>query len=255
MFDKKHLKITQKGFESYNGPLSVYEFKDGVSVEPIPRHDRDRIAATMSCIEIAENGKEVTAGVAERLVVDAADRAPKPEKLKVQSVDDKVLEEKSRAEATVGDVKNVYTEAELDTIIEDGGIAALREVANIWGAKNRSIPTLRQMVLDLQEEYVAKEGARVGKAKAAVEKIVRDTAEANDADEKIVEQEVEDDEVLAAAASGDMAAALNDEGRIDLEQRADAEAEAAREALVVEGEDGVSSLMHQIVEPADEKEA
>ncbi|MDE4297092.1 hypothetical protein PXK56_18045 [Phaeobacter gallaeciensis] len=209
-FDKQHLKITQKGFESYNGPLSVYEFVDGVSVEPIPRHDRDRIAATMQCIEIAENGKEVIAGVAERLVTESADRAPKKEVFKTQSPEDKVAEEVTIAEKTIGEAKKVYTEDELDEIIKDGGIAALRRVAETWNVKNRSIPTLRQMVLDAQDEYVAQHGKKLGQIKEAVAKVAQNTAKANDVPEKTIEQEVEDDEILTAAATGDLSAAVSE---------------------------------------------
>lgn len=232
--DKKYLRITQKGFEGYTGPLSVYDFVDGVSVEAIPRTERDRIAATMACVEVAENGKETLAGVAERLVAEAAERAPKKEIFQIQSIDDKIAEEKAAAEKNVGDMKRVYTEAELDEIISEGGISALRRVAEIWNVRNRSIPTLRQMILDAQDEYVAKEGSRLDKAKAAVEQVVRDTEAANYVP-KSIEQEVEDDDILAAAASGDMSAAISgaddQNQRTDLERQADEETEVARAVL------------------------
>lgn len=224
--DKKFLKITQKGFEHYTGPLSVYEFVDGVSVEAIPAFERDRIAASMSCVEISETGKEGTAGVADRLVTDSKARAPKKEVFKTQSVEDKVAEERKAAEKAMGDTKTIYTEEQLDEIIKDGGISALRQVAETWGVKNRSIPALRQMILDEQDKYMAEHGKRVTKATEAVEKVVRDTAKANeepaepeasdeDADDASapIEQEVQDEDVLAtAAATGDMSAAISEEG-------------------------------------------
>ncbi len=229
--EKKHLQITQKGMEKYTGPLSVYEFVDGVSVDPIPLHDRDRIAATIPCVEIAENGREVIAGVSQRLVDEAKSRAPVHQKLTRQSVEDKVSEETAQAEKDLGAVKTIYTEDELDEIISDGGIAALREVASIWGVKNRSIPTLRQMVLDAQEEYVGKEGSRLEKHKAAMEDAVRKAEENNveTTPEPTPAPEADDDgdldideDIFAAAASGDMAAAVNaedeDPGDLDIDE-------------------------------------
>lgn len=215
--EKKYLKITQKGFEHYNGPLSVYEFVDGVSVEPIPDFERDRIAATMSCIEVAENGKETIAGIAERLVKDSAARAPQAERFERQSVDDKVSEERRLAELALGDTRTIYTEAELDALISQGGIAALRGVASSWNVKNRSIPTLRQMILDAQDQYIVKHGKKVEANKAAVEKIVRDTEDANRVEEPLNEGAAPnhpDEETLNAAMTGDMSAALN-EGQND----------------------------------------
>lgn len=217
--EKKYLKITQKGFEHYNGPLSVYEFVDGVSVEPIPDFERDRIAATMSCIEVAENGKESIAGIAERLVKDSAARAPQAERFERQSVDDKVSEERRLAELALGDTKTIYTEAELDALISQGGIAALRGVASSWNVKNRSIPTLRQMILDAQDQYIVKHGKKVEANKAAVEKIVRDTEDANRVEEPLDDEPLNegaapnhpDEETLNAAMTGDMSAALNEE--------------------------------------------
>lgn len=225
MFEKKFLKVVEPGFENYTGPLSVYEFENGVSLEAIPAHDRDRIAATMKCVEIAENGKENTAGISERLVQESKARAPVREVFERQSVEEKIEEERSAAEKSFEDTKEIYTEEQLDAIIENGGIKALREIAEAWGVKNRSIPTLRQMILDEQAAYYASEGTRIEKAKAAVEAVVRQTSEANGepSEEKTIQQEVEDDDILVAAATGDMAQAIN----ADVEQTSAGEGEDA----------------------------
>lgn len=222
--EKKFLKIVQKGFENYNGPLSVYEFVNGVSIEAIPSYDRDRIAATMACVEVSENGKEVPAGIAERLVKDSANRAPMKEKFEVQSVDDKIAEERNAAEKVLEQTKTIYTEEELDKIIEEGGIADLRRVAEIWNVKNRSIPTLRQMILDEQDAYMVAHGLKVEANKAAVEKVVRDTQMANqtsvvEKEELSEEEEPSDEDVIIAATTGDLGAALTED--TDLTEKAE----------------------------------
>jgi hypothetical protein len=262
MAEKKFLKLTQKGFQNYSGPISVYEFKDGVSVEPIPQHERDRLAAIMEFDEIAENGKENPAGIAQRLVVESEQRAPKKEVFAVQTAEEKIAEEKAAAEKAAGDLKKIYTEDELDQIIDDGGIAALRRVAKIWNVKNRSIPTLRQMVLDEQEKYLAEEGSRVERHKKAVEEVVRQTEAANapaqteDQVEDVTEDDDDaDDDIIDAAVTGDLSAALSNddddslgtEDKVDptdpfetdpeapLHKRADEEAENSRPETAEEG--------------------
>lgn len=222
--EKKFLKIVQKGFENYNGPLSVYEFVNGVSIEAIPSYDRDRIAATMACVEVSENGKEFPAGIAERLVKDSANRAPMKEKFEIQSVDDKIAEERNAAEKVLEQTKTIYTEEELDKIIEEGGIADLRRVAEIWNVKNRSIPTLRQMILDEQDAYMVAHGLKVEANKAAVEKVVRDTQMANqtsvvEKEELSEEEEPSDEDVIIAATTGDLGAALTED--TDLTEKAE----------------------------------
>lgn len=206
MSDNKYLKITSKGFENYNGPLSVYMFKDGTSVEPIPKVARDRIAATMRCVEVSENGKEVTAGVAERLIEESAARAPVLEPLRRQTVEEKVEEE---VKNVMGNVKpkRIYTEEELDKAIEKGGIAGLREIAKDWNVKNRSIPALRQMVLDSQEKWQSdaknKEADTIRKAEKIAEKVAKENAP-----KKVKSEEI--DKVAEAAMTGDLSAAISE---------------------------------------------
>lgn len=242
--EKKHLQITQKGMEKYTGPMSVYEFVDGVSVDPIPRHDRDRIAAVVPCVEIAENGQETIAGVAERLIADAAERAPQRASLERQSVDDKAAEEVARAEKDLGKVKDIYTEDELDEKISEGGIAALRQIAGAWGVKNRSIPTLRQMVLDAQEEYVGKEGARIERHKAALKRAVERVEGQISVAEQVSEPVADsddlgiDEDIFAAAVSGDMSAAVSNEDPGDLDIDEDPFVTTPAEKDVIQGKEG-----------------
>lgn len=167
--EKKFLRITQPGMTLYNGPMSVYNFVDGISTEAINREGRDRISANFACVEIGEDGKEQVAGVSERLVTESISRAVVRTATLRQTEEEKVDEEITRAKKDIGgDLKVIHTEDQLDAIIDKQGIAGLREIAAQWNVKNRSIPTLRQMILDEQEVYQSKEGGRMSKLEAAI---------------------------------------------------------------------------------------
>lgn len=206
MSDLKHLKIVSKGFAAYTGPLHVHLFKDGMSVEPISKVDRDRISASMRCIEVSASGKEQIAGVAERLISASAKRAPVIKALKRQDPKDKVAEEVKLATGAVNP-KRLYTEEQLDEAIEAGGIQGLREIANIWNVKNRSIPALRQMILDEQKEWEGK----AGKAEADLLRRVSKVAEKVSKENGITEEpKVEAPEAKhEAAKTGDMSSAIS----------------------------------------------
>lgn len=204
--ENKRLRIVAKGFENYTGNLGVYPFVDGESVEAIPRQQRDRIAATIRCVEIGENGQENFAGISERLVADSATRAPVKTPLKRQSVESKVEEEVSIARGDE-EPRAIYTEDQLDEIIESGGIAALRKIADIWNVKNRSIPTLRQMILDEQDAWASKDGIQQKRKEDMIKKIAEDTLKANKVDPQVDEKG--EDQVENSAISGDMSAAIS----------------------------------------------
>lgn len=219
-FPKKHLRIVQKGFENYTGPIHMYDFVDGVSTEPMSRNERDRISACFQCTEIAENGKEKSAGVASRLVSDTLERAPKVEALDRQSDDDKAAEDED-VKNRVGENVEILTEDELDKIIDEGGINALREIADKWNVKDRSIPVLRQKVLDAQESFQSKRKAQQDRVDAlrsgepvdtdAMDAAIDAAADEDDGDltdePKLPKLTPEQE----AAASGNMAAAIKEE--------------------------------------------
>lgn len=198
--EKKFLKLTAKGFEMYNGPIGVYIFKDGQSVETIGTHERDRISANIRCVEVSENGREVVAGVSERLVSESTSRAPVTEPLKRQSASSKVDEEVTVAR---GDLtpRLVHTEEELDAIIESGGIQGLRKVGDEWNVKNRSIPALKQMILDEQETWLAKDGVAAKRQEDMLKKVEANTKASNP------EKTPADENV--AAKTGDMSVAIS----------------------------------------------
>jgi hypothetical protein len=217
---KKKLRVIAPGFAGYNGPLGVYEFTDGVSNEEISPADRDRISASISCVEIDEDGTETVAGVAERLVSESKQRAPVPEKLRRATDEDKILEEASGIEKAFGNIKKTLTADEIDAAIQKDGISGLRAIAEQWGLKSRSIPSLRQMILDKQEVYLAKMKGKASKKDDAIKSMIADIAKpeaaevvTSVADEPDETHEAENDTSATqrAAVTGDMSGAISTE--------------------------------------------
>jgi len=72
----KHVKIVAPAWAGYNGHFGRYEFKDGVSVNPLSQLDRDRLSTAVKIVELDDDGGETPSGIATRLVDDRAMRAP-----------------------------------------------------------------------------------------------------------------------------------------------------------------------------------
>lgn len=206
----KRLKIVQKGYEGYSGPIGPYEFKDGVSVEYIPLNQRDRLAAAFQMVEIEDDGTEVPAGAPARLLrerareAEAAKPMPRMTEAEKRADDIRVL---------LGGVKPrpTYTRAALEEVAEKDGIAGLRAVAEPWGVRSKSIPGLIDLILKAQDEYVEATVADLI-AKGVPEQEARELfVPSMAANEKPAEPAGPDaGDKRAAAASGDMAAAIND---------------------------------------------
>lgn len=215
-----YLKVADKKWKGYTGILGMARFKDGVSVEMLPRHIRDRMAAAMPFIEIDSEGNEQPAGAQYRLIRESRSRAPIIEPLKRQTEGEKAAE-LAAAQVAAAKVPVLETRASLEAIAEKQGIKGLREIGKRWNVKHRSIPTLIEMILDAQEKAVAKRNKADTPAPAqAVEEPATDEAEtiapevAADvaAAEALAAKEAEEFELealKAAAASGDLAAAVN----------------------------------------------
>ena len=57
-----HVKVVATGWAGFSGNLGGHQFKDGISVDPLPVRQIDRIAALVKCVFINEQGKEEPAG-------------------------------------------------------------------------------------------------------------------------------------------------------------------------------------------------
>ena len=233
MSDLKHLKFTQSGFETYTGPIGMYEFVDGVSTEAITRADRDRLATAFQFAEVDGDGGEHEAGVAARLVADSATRMPTTN-LERQTDEDKEAEGRRAQLMAAKPEVELMTRAQLEELARKHGIKGLRsEVADKWGVRNRSIPLLIDEILVAQNNWISTRNEQANlatKVEAPVEPVEPVAADEGLTDEQlaaaaegtVLTEDAAGDEALAAelgkdqltaaelaAASGDMGAALN----------------------------------------------
>ncbi|MGV1754837.1 hypothetical protein [Agrobacterium sp. CG674] len=235
--EMKKLKVATSRMAGYTGVLGPVRFTDGVSDEFLPRHIRDRMAASMEFIEIDADGSETPAGAQYRLLVDTQERAPKMDGLARQTEAEKAKEISDNVVASSKKLPPLETRATLEALAEKSGIKGLREIGSKWNVKHRSIPTLIEMILDAQEKSVAARDRRLSeKAEAEVEKL-KTTAPVAELPAKAPEAEIitpelppvpeeEVDEVvspatskaaaalnakLKAAATGDLSAAVSEE--------------------------------------------
>lgn len=165
----KHLKIVSTGFETYTGNLGGVDFVDGVSVDPVPRVFANRLTAAFRMVEIEEDGSEVEAGVAHRLIADAEKRAPVLEPLERQTEEEKVAESVEIIKQADTASVTIYTKDELEAILEKDGIKGLRAVAEPWKVKDRSAIKLMELILVAQAQYSEQRDARLAALAGAVE--------------------------------------------------------------------------------------
>lgn len=233
--EMKKLKVATSRMAGYTGVLGPVRFKDGVSEEYLPRHIRDRMAASMEFLELDADGNETPAGAQYRLLTDTQERAPKVEELTRQTEEEKAAELAASAIQNATTLPELETRASLEATAEKGGIKGLREIGKKWGVKHRSIPTLIEMILDAQEKSVAAREKRLAEkveaerandpVPAAVVEGETQTDAAPETDEEghapaaaedaakaeIAEFLAEQERIKAAAASGNLAAAITDQ--------------------------------------------
>jgi len=199
----KRLKLSGSRWAGYTGLIGTVNFKDGVSIEPVPQRIADRLSAAMPLIELDDEGNELgEAGVVPRLLRDSATRSAEIHKSlprqteaerKAEDLQIKLKESKSPAET-------FYTHEELQALADEKGIKGLRVVAEPWNVKGKAIPALIELILEAQNKFLEKQN---GTIRAAVEA-------QKEAEDEIVEEKVEQPaaDVIDAAISGDMSAAI-----------------------------------------------
>jgi hypothetical protein len=214
----KYLKFANKTHVDFTGYIGATLFKNGVSVNLLPRRERDRMAAAMQFLEVDVDGNESPAGSAHRLVAEAAARAPVAA-LPIRQSDEEKSNEVISLSPNVANVPTIHTYEELLAVADKSGISGIREIAVDWNVKHRALVVLIQMILDAQSEWLskddnkraAKQAQEVATQEANSPRIDLETAAklmAAMAEPVDLETEVENEDILAAAASGDMSAAL-----------------------------------------------
>lgn len=209
----KRLKLVQKGYEQYSGPIGEYEFVDGVSVELIPLNARDRLSAAFQMSEINEDDTEVAAGVANRLVLDRANVIESTEPLARMTEEEKV-EENIRALIGGEIVKPIYSKEALEAVAAESGIAGVRALASIWDVRSKSIPDLISLIAKAQDSYAAERTDELVKNGASREEALllftpKETVPAEALVEDVKSVVAAETAIQIAAAAGDLAEAIN----------------------------------------------
>lgn len=141
------IKIIQPGWEGFTGDIGQTAFEDGVSVDHASRRQIDIIGASLTLVEVDEDGDETGEDprLQHALITETALRAPVLEGLVVATDADM----KSVAAIKTVDPSTIvfHTKDELEAIGSEKGIAGLREITDALGVKARSINEAVKIIL------------------------------------------------------------------------------------------------------------
>ncbi|MFA9261783.1 MAG: hypothetical protein ACEQSB_00285 [Undibacterium sp.] len=182
------LKLTRSGYEDFTGHLGRIEFQDGVSVEDVGARDSDRLVACGFSVVNSETDEEL--GVAARLVSDMQMRQPVIEPLDRQTKEEKAEEDRIvLLRLNKAPTDKFYEAEELDAVADKSGIKGLREIAELWKIKSRSIPEMIGLIMGAQNAFLKMQEEK----EASVPKVVLEGA-ADFSSKEEVESKVEDDQ-------------------------------------------------------------
>jgi hypothetical protein len=241
------VKITAAGWSSFTGDFCNMQFKDGVSIDALPRLIIDRVAAIIQCELIDDAGAEVgQAGATARLVGLTDVTVPILEPLRVMTEAEAEAERQQGIAAALSAPSNValYTQDQLEIIAGKEGIGGLRAISDKWRVKGRSINQVIFEILRAQSEFKARvkekdneqkkarEAASVQAAanavarEAAIAKTARNlSAEAIVRAKKLLDDKVAKDQLEEEGLKADLAAAVKLQA--DLEAAAPSPSETA----------------------------
>lgn len=131
------VRIDRDGWESFTGQLGTVEFKDGVSVRPLTEREVQFLGASIRIVR-ADTDEQVGVGVTVK----------EGRKHSAKVVEPLKTETEEQKEAPV--LK--YDRDKLDEIASEGGIKAIREVANEFGVKGVQISSMIEDILKAQTE-------------------------------------------------------------------------------------------------------
>lgn len=148
------IKIKEPGLSYFTGVMSGVAFKDGISVSEVSQRQVDAIGASMRCVAINEDESEGdSVGAATRLHSFKSTGATavvetKEDREAATAEKDAATPAVAAAETPAPDAK--YTQADLEKVADEDGIAGLRKVADEFNVKGRSIKELISEILAAQ---------------------------------------------------------------------------------------------------------
>jgi hypothetical protein len=148
------IKIVEPGWAGYTGIVGIVQFEEGVSIEEVSRAEADRIGATLR-VETLE-GKQVNA--AQTILDMYSNKAPEERRTLTPEGEPQLPPQKkieSVEEPPAHAVARIWTAEDLGELADQGGINALREVAEPLGVKATAIKALIEKILEAQATAAA----------------------------------------------------------------------------------------------------
>lgn len=160
----KRIRPKSHIYDGFNGYIGIVKFTNGISDEHLPQHLIDRISAAVPMIEVDDDGNEIHAGVAQRIIDLSSERATLTQTFVRETEGDKRAELREMGlKQQKAPVAKFYTPDELTAIADKGGINAVRQVSDLWGIKSRKIADLIQGILDCQKRFIDERDGRLQK--------------------------------------------------------------------------------------------
>lgn len=164
----RRIRITQKGWENFNGDFGQVIFANGVSIGLATRVQYDRVATQVHVVD-ADTGEQI--GPGQRHLEAKTARIPEGVLLSKPGQGDLL----TAAAPPVNDIR-LLTREQLYGVADAKGIQGLREIADPLGVKARAIPELINAIVRAQATYAAnKAGQASPEHDAASESDVIDT--------------------------------------------------------------------------------
>ena len=156
------VKIVAKGFETYNGIIEGVQFENGVSMESMSQASAERVGAFMK-IENADPGQEgKPLGMGYR-IADARTSGTAPRE-PLQWIKRTPTGKKKESVKKAKEVFYDFTKADLEAAADKGGITELRQIADQYEVRGRSIADIVDNLMALKANQEAKTAAATPRA-------------------------------------------------------------------------------------------
>lgn len=159
--EKTFVKISEEnapGWDNYTGQIGDVHFVDGYSTEPLDRHQIYRISSSINLLaaQRQEDGTFVTGDLVGALyeVGDATKETPSDYKSlpTLEEIGVDFTDVGDGVPATNSPAKHSYTREQLAQIADEQGIKGLREVAEPFGVKGKSVEQIIDGMMTLVGE-------------------------------------------------------------------------------------------------------
>lgn len=137
------VKVDMVGFEHYTGLLGSVPFTNGISDRPITDDEASRLGASVKLVKV-DNNEQVGAAT---IMANARNLQKEAKPVEAAPVEKPRARE---AEKQVAKVALEYDRDKLEEIASEGGIKAVRKIADTFDVKGVQINALIEGILEAQ---------------------------------------------------------------------------------------------------------